>query len=273
MRPPPPTWAVLDAQALLWQEFYGAARRDPAAAIAGLSARARELCVLHGAGGRVAWCLDAGPYLRAALHPAYKSTRAAREALEPPDLRAAKADLRARAGEFAARLKSAGFRSVFRAPGYEADDWCAAAVRAVPCGHRAVVCSRDRDLFQLLSESACLYDPHERRACGRSWFRNEHLDLHPAQWAEVKAVAGCATDDVPGCDGAGETYAVRYLSGNLPETYQANRKIREWVASPGYALALKLVRLPFRGTPVVALRETPDPERAFRALDRALWGV
>ena len=256
----PETWLFADVGALVWQEFHGAARREPRAAVAGLAARVLELARLHGAGGRVLWACDAGPYLRAALLPGYK---AARRDDDP-----AKAALRTLLAKLPAALRAYG-ACVAARRGFEADDLIAAGVAALPPGARAVVASRDRDLLQLVGPRAVLFDPRENRSYGRSWFRAEY-GLHPREWADAKALAGCAADGVPGCPGVGLKTAVAYLTGRLPRHSARFAALREWEGSAAHALSAVLVRLPYPGTPAPILRPgaAVEPAALLRGLAR-----
>lgn len=252
------TWAIFDVSAIFWQEFHGAARREPTVAIVGGLLRMRHLARQHGAESSCVWCHDAGPYHRTAFHPAYKSSRAD----DAPDKRALR-ELLDRLGRKA--MYRAGLKNVLWSRGLEADDHAAAAVSGLPNGDRALVISRDRDLLQLVGANTSLYDPYEHRAYGRTWFRAEHLGLHPRQWADVKALTGCSTDDVPGCDGVGVKTACKYLAGELAPHTAAHAAITAFVASDVHPRSSVLVRLPWPGTPPVAL-ERHEP------VTPAQWG-
>lgn len=257
------TWLLVDVGALAWQEFHGASRREPVAAAAGLCVRVAELAKQHGAEGRVVWCHDAGPYWRSVHLPEYKKARA-----EEPD--AAKDAMRALLAHLPDALRALGVADVRVKRGYEADDHIAAAVAALPAGCRAVIASRDRDLLQLVGARAALYDPHERRAYGRSWFRSEYAGLHPAEWADVKALEGCSTDGVPGCPGVGTKTAVRYLAGELPRHHVAFARLEAYVGTPAHRLAQILVRLPWPGCPAPPFAGGPMPPRLEARIVEAL---
>lgn len=247
----PPTWLLVDTGAIVWQEFHGAARREPRAAVAGLAARVAQLERQHGAVGRVVWAFDRGPYLRAAVLPEYKAKRA--------DDEPGKAALRALLARVPDALTRLGIPNVRARLGFEADDHLAAAVHSLPAGSRAVIASRDRDLLQLVGARAVLYDPHEERSYGRAWFRAEFGGLHPAQWADVQALAGCGTDGIPGCEGVGRVTAVKFLTGQLPRHHAAHERLVRWVGSVEHARAAVLVRLPFADCPAPLFRVSPEP--------------
>jgi len=97
-------------------------------------------------------------------------------------------------------------------PGYEADDCIATVVRwAREQDLEVVICSRDKDLEQLVGPGVEMLDP-------RSF---EHLDakaieakrgVRPEQMADVLALMGDATDNIPGVQGIGPKTAAKLIS-------------------------------------------------------------
>ena len=66
--------------------------------------------------------------------------------------------------------------------------------------------------------------------------------LGPWYWGEVKAIAGCDGDNVKGIKGVGETFALKYLKGEL-----SGKKFEDIEKSKGVIERnRKLVHLPFR---------------------------
>ncbi len=102
-------------------------------------------------------------------------------------------------------------------PGYEADDCIAAVTRwARERDLEVVICSRDKDLEQLVGEGVEMLDT-------RSF---EHLDAEaieakrgvaPEQMADVLALMGDASDNIPGVPGVGPKTATKLVGeyGNL----------------------------------------------------------
>ncbi|MFH1609683.1 MAG: hypothetical protein ABID40_03550, partial [Candidatus Bipolaricaulota bacterium] len=87
-------------------------------------------------------------------------------------------------------------------------------------------------------------------------------------WAEVKAIAGCSGDGVPGIRGAGDRTAVKYLNGRLNVTTKVWGRIE---AGRGMIQRnLRLVRLPFEGCPEVRLVEDRPTVEGWNAAMREL---
>jgi len=97
-------------------------------------------------------------------------------------------------------------------PGYEADDCIATLVdRGRAAGMDVVICSRDKDLEQLVGPGVTMLDTKTF----------EHLDAEgilkrrgvtPEQMLDVLALMGDATDNIPGVPGIGEKTAVKLVA-------------------------------------------------------------
>ena len=104
-------------------------------------------------------------------------------------------------------------------PGYEADDCIAAMVeRARTAGLEVVICSRDKDMEQLVGPGVMMLDTKTF----------EHLDtaaivkkrgVNPEQMIDMLALMGDASDNIPGVPGIGEKTATRLIAqyGTLDE--------------------------------------------------------
>jgi len=121
-------------------------------------------------------------------------------------------------------LPSFGFHKHFLLPGFEADDiiakWCIAHQNEMN-----VIISADEDLYQLL-DYAAMYNPTKRKKVTAHSF-TEKYGILPSQWAEIKALAGCSSDNVKGVKGIGETNALAYVKGELAPSTAAWRNIEE----------------------------------------------
>ena len=101
-----------------------------------------------------------------------------------------------------------------RAPGYEADDFlAAAAAREEKRGGRAVVATGDRDAYQLASERTVILQPvraGEMARIGPAEVRARY-GVEPWQVPDFIALRGDASDRIPGASGVGAIGAASLL--------------------------------------------------------------
>jgi len=116
-----------------------------------------------------------------------------------------------------------------KAPGYEADDFLAAAVAAEEKRRgTAVVATSDRDSFQLASERTTILQPvrgvSEISRIGPAEVR-ERYGVEPAQVVDFIALRGDPSDRLPGAPGVGPKKAADLLRqyGSLEEAIAAGR--------------------------------------------------
>ena len=143
-----------------------------------------------------------------------------------------------------------GFKNNFIVSGFEADDLIASIVFNNP-KYEFVIASRDNDLLQLLSEKCSMYDFQSKRMKTKKTFEKE-WGISPEQWSEVKAIAGCTSDTVPGVYKVGEKTAVSFLKGELKKTYKTYKAIisnKEIIDRNR-----PIVKLPYEGTPIIKLK-------------------
>ena len=111
-------------------------------------------------------------------------------------------------------VASCGF-AYAKAPGYEADDFLAAAVaQEERRGGTAIVASGDRDAFQLASDATTILHPvraGEMARIGPAEVR-ERYGVEPGQVPDFIAVRGDPSDRIPGAPGMGPKGAARLLS-------------------------------------------------------------
>jgi len=101
-----------------------------------------------------------------------------------------------------------------KAPGYEADDFLAAAVaHEERLGGTAIVASGDRDAFQLASDSTTILQPvraGEIARIGPAEVR-ERYGVEPKQVPDFIAIRGDPSDKIPGAAGVGPKGAASVL--------------------------------------------------------------
>ena len=125
-------------------------------------------------------------------------------------------------------VESFGFAAA-KAPGYEADDFLAAAVAAEEKRRgTAVVATSDRDSFQLASERTTIIQPvrgvSELTRIGPTEVR-ERYGVEPGQVVDFIALRGDPSDRLPGAPGVGPKKAADLLRqyGSLEEAIAAGR--------------------------------------------------
>jgi DNA polymerase-1 len=125
-------------------------------------------------------------------------------------------------------VEAFGFASA-KAPGYEADDFLAAAVAAEEKqGGTAVVATSDRDSFQLASEKTTIIQPvrgvSELTRIGPAEVR-ERYGVEPGQVVDFIALRGDPSDRLPGAPGVGPKKAADLLRqyGTLEDAIGAGR--------------------------------------------------
>ncbi len=116
-----------------------------------------------------------------------------------------------------------------KAPGYEADDFlAAAATKEEARGGRALVVTSDRDSFQLASEQTTILQPtrgvSELARVGPAEVR-ERYGVAPEQVPDFIALRGDPSDRMPGAKGVGPKTAANLLAqyGNLEAMLEDGR--------------------------------------------------
>jgi DNA polymerase-1 len=124
-----------------------------------------------------------------------------------------------------ALTKALGF-AVGKAPGYEADDFLAAAAQAWP--GEVLVATSDRDAYQLVSDRVTILAPargvSEINRIGPAEVR-ERYGVEPEQVPDLIALRGDPSDKLPGARGIGPKKAAELLSqfGTLEDVLAAGR--------------------------------------------------
>ena len=201
----PPRLYILDSHGQLYASFYAipnltSPKGEPTGATFGFVSTLLKILREEKPEYLVA-CFDApGPTHR---HEAFAAYKAQRKPM--PD------DLQVQVRRAREVLQAMGIRAA-EAPGYEADDCIAAlTARARQAGFDVVICSRDKDLEQLVGPGVTMLDAKTF----------EHLDpdairakrgVTPQQTVDVLALAGDATDNIPGVPGIGPKTAAKLIA-------------------------------------------------------------
>jgi DNA polymerase-1 len=199
---------------------------------------------------RVIFCCDSAKSIRREIYPDYKGKRAKDEHFELYR-------------DFFLKIQNEivpnmGFMNVIEAEGLEADD-VIASICIQETRLPVVVLSDDADLYQCIKSNVSIMSVTRsaNEACLMYPAKFERIfGINHERWADVKSIAGCTTDNVPGIEGVGEKFAMKYLTGQMSNGIRKARIERE----EGQAIIKftdRLVRLPFDGN-VIPFEWQPD---------------
>jgi len=153
-------------------------------------------------------CFDGKGNWRKDVYPEYKASRLAK----PPD-----EEKLAALREMPALWESLGVRCVSFAK-YEADDVIASLCARFSGEAEIITIATDKDLYQLVDafdDGPKQYDPRPNKANECVFYDaakvEEKLGVPPHRVAELLAIMGDATDDVPGIDGIGRVQAINAI--------------------------------------------------------------
>lgn len=165
-------------------------------------------------------------------------------------------------------LPAIGFQNVFMVTGYEADDLIAHITIRIPGNY--LIVSGDHDLYQLLRDHPkCPVKIHDVRAdkiITENDFRNRYFNLDPVQWANVKAIAGCKSDKVPGIVGVGDDSAIKWIKGQLPDG-KIKMKIESPEGKQTRSDCMRLVFIPYDGDRPIPYDSSHIKEDVFYSMD------
>ena len=146
-------------------------------------------------------------------------------------------------------IRLLGFVNNFKVTGYESDDILAYLTQLLRMDgvSDCVIISSDEDLYQLLwGTEVGIYNPTKDEMITEKSLMETH-GVTPAQWVDVKAIAGCDSDNVAGVPGVGPKTATLFVKGTLArdgERYKAIVGNQELIERNR-----KLIRLPLDGFP------------------------
>jgi 5'-3' exonuclease len=140
-------------------------------------------------------------------------------------------------------LPCMGFNNSYQQSGYEADDLIAHISMRLP--DNTIIASTDNDLLQLIRHDRfCPIKIYNfKGVTDEAEFKKAWYGLAPIKWSEVKAIAGCGSDEVKGIVGIGEATAAKYLMGLVK-----GKSLEKIESKEGKAIAygnMSLVCLPY----------------------------
>lgn len=188
---------------------------------------------------RIIFCWDSKKSKRKHKYPFYKQNRNIGEI--PQELLDAFQQFDLLRQEILPRI---GFKNIFMHVGYESDDLFAVIVKEYRDDH--IIVSSDEDLYQLLTR-ASMYNPEKKKYTTQESFMEEYK-IPPVHWVDVKKIAGCTSDNVPGVHGVGNKTVIKYLLGELDPKSKKYQSIVSAEAKEIYERNAWLVELPLIGT-------------------------
>lgn len=208
------------------------------------------------ASNQVALCFDSRQSLRKLAYPPYKEKRAKdRTPAEWAEIEVMQEQVKRLRRQI---LPDIGFR-VLHQRGLESDDVMAQAVSQITDG---VMITSDGDLYQSITAGVHWYDP-ARGIYYDPGTMFSAKGVGPNDWAFVKCLAGCDTDNVAGIDGVGEKTAIDFLWKNL----RPGKRLSAIDSPEGRAVLrrnTKLITLPHDATQPVDLSPIEyEPGRFF----------
>lgn len=213
---------------------------------------------------KVSFCFDHGKGMREKDVPSYKANRRLSSIglQEKAGADSLKEQIKELKEEFLPQI--AGEWAVVYEAGYEADDLIA-QVSGLSADFTVAV-SADKDLYQLLiDDQVILFDPRQKIVWTQERFK-EVYNIKPEQWVEVKAIAGCVSDNVIGCKSVGEKTALQYVSKDPELSVVKKALIQAWTESELYRKNLELVTLPYKGCPVPEKYSGTWDQKKFRKI-------
>lgn len=205
---------------------------------------------------------DSKSSVRKAAYPEYKANR--QKAQRSPEEWAERAVMRDQLALLRQEILPAIGFPCFQQAGLESDDLMAQAAEQLE-GAGTVLVTADGDLYQCITTRNHWYDPQRNRYLDHGAFWKEY-GIDPCSWAEVKAIAGCGTDNVKGVPGVGEGSAIKYILGIYPRHHKRYAAI---TSAEGLTIIQRnrgLVRLPHPDTLPLDIQPFNPPkydERVF----------
>ena len=147
-------------------------------------------------------------------------------------------------------LPEIGIRNSFMQPGYESDDLIASYVLSATDDEKMLIVSSDKDFYQLLSPNCSMFLLKQSDYYLYQDFLAAHKNLNPVLWADVKAIAGCPSDNIQGLVKIGEKRAIDMLLRDGPIDASKDDDCRKQGIEKLDLIHrnYKLTKLPFEGT-------------------------
>lgn len=246
---------IVDGNAVCYAAYYSVGKLSyedkNTGVIYGFFSQVEHACRLFGT-AHIAYCWDSKQSIRKRLFPDYKSNRKKGSS----ELLTCLTQINRIRREILPRLR---FTNNFHEIGFEADDLIARLCQTAKKGQEIAIMSNDQDLYQLLNEHVSIYKPSKGKIYNIQDFTKEY-GIQPSSWPDIKAIAGCRSDAIPGIPGIGEIRALKFITGTSSDMDDA--KIKSAEGQKIWARNLELIKLPLLRTPDIELDFTDLPSFA-----------
>lgn len=251
-------WLLVDCNYLCYRAYFSIPKLShediPTSVVFGFLREILQLQQMFST-TRIAFCFDYGRPLRKRIYPDYKANRSENKTAEEiADRQSVREQATALRKTY---LPMIGYQNILFQKGYEADDMIATAIDVIPRPREIIIVSSDEDLFQLLSPRVTAWLPGRKVRMTEELMREEYK-CGPGSWADVKAIAGCSSDNVQGIYGVGPKTAAEFICGRLKKGKKYDAIVH---GSDVWKRNIELVRLPFEGVDKFDLvRDEIDPK-------------
>ncbi len=201
---------IIDAYAHIFRSYY-AIRNLSNNAVYGFTRILMRLIDQHRPEAVVAVFDSKGPTFRHEMYPEYKANRAKM----PDDLRDQIPLIHEVTAAFAI--------PELEQPGLEADDLIAVmAEQGREEGYDVYIVTSDKDLFQLVEEGVYILDPRKEDRILDAAGVKETFGVEPEKVAQVLALMGDSSDNIPGAKGIGPKTAIQLITqyGSIDGIYE-----------------------------------------------------
>jgi len=216
------------------------------------------------------FCFDSKTSRRKKLYPEYKANRHKKECTDEEfefemGFQYQVVQLRKK------YLPEIGYKNIYQVKGLEADDIMASLAlkfREPTCRDKAILITADQDLYQCISHNVTFYSPSTQKELTLQGFKQKY-EINAQQWAKVKAIAGCSTDNVKGVRGVGEKTAIKYILRKLG----MKTKVHQAILFDGKEIIKRneaLVKLPFKGTPKFKIEKDELSVKGWKSVCKQL---
>ncbi len=237
---------IIDGHSHLYAAYYAirgltSPTGEPTNAVYGMTSVILKVLRDHQPDYIVAVFDPPGKTFRSQIYPEYKANRP-----PTPD------DLEIQVTRIQQVLETLGIK-ILVIEGYEADDVIATlALNSTKKNMEVIICSKDKDLEQIISDKIKLYDTTKDKVTDLDTLFKEK-GIKPTQVVDMLALVGDPIDNIPGVPGVGPKTAVKLIKefGNIDEIIKNKDKlppkVRDYLSDPKNIekiyLSRKLVKL------------------------------